>query len=226
MIVRCVASRPRRARLDLDLLSPRPYSKSRARSDYAAMRQAPTTNVARVLRMHGRALAHGEPTAPAQVGFRSRQIWSHLDRNPDLRSGSAGRTRPVRVAADRLLGLAEVGEFRLDARGCRPESGGLPSRRGRPLRTQDGAHRRRRPERLRRPRRLAVRQGGGRHPADGQLGGANRHGGRRLRRLHAGLAPRVDAAFREGRRHLAGPLRRRDVGRGVPPDAERRRARR
>ena len=35
--------------------------------------------------------------------------------------------------------------------------------------------------------------------------------------------PGVDAALREGRRHLAGPLRRRDVGRGVPPDAERRR---
>ena len=40
---------------------------------------------------------------------------------------------------------------------------------------------------------------------------------RRARRLHPGLAPAVDAALREGRRHLAGPLRRRHVGRGAPP---------
>ena len=35
----------------------------------------------------------------------------------------------------------------------------------------------------------------------------------RSRRLHPGLAPRVDPAFREGRRPLAGPLRGRHVGR-------------
>ena len=40
---------------------------------------------------------------------------------------------------------------------------------------------------------------------------------RRGRRRHPGLAPAVHAAFRQGRRHLAGPLRRRHVGRGAPP---------
>ena len=37
------------------------------------------------------------------------------------------------------------------------------------------------------------------------------------RRRDPGLAPGVDPAFRQGRRHLAGPLRRRNVGRGAPP---------
>ena len=37
------------------------------------------------------------------------------------------------------------------------------------------------------------------------------------RRRHAGLAPGVDAPLRQGRRHLAGPLRRRHVGRGAAP---------
>ena len=37
--------------------------------------------------------------------------------------------------------------------------------------------------------------------------------GRRVRRLHPGLAPGAHAALRQGRRDLAGPLRRRGVGR-------------
>ena len=42
---------------------------------------------------------------------------------------------------------------------------------------------------------------------------------RRRRRLHPGLAPGAHAALREGRRDLAGPLRRGHVGRRAPPRA-------
>ena len=57
---------------------------------------------------------------------------------------------------------------------------------------------------------------GERGPRDQRRGVASCGGGR-LRRLHAGLAPATHAPLRAGRRHLAGPLRSRHLGRGVPP---------
>ena len=82
-------------------------------------------------------------------------------------------------------------------------------------RYDDGADRRRRPERLRRPAGQPV----GRPAASAVVPHDQRRdrdggGGGRARRRHPGLASRVDAALREGRRHLAGPLRR--PRRGAP----------
>ena len=145
-----------------------------------------------------------------------------------LRRGQRGEVRFLERHVRTLIQVAR----RLDGgsvagRGSnrRPARRGYPRRRGRALRTRRGPDRRRRPERLRRPGRLAVRAARGRDPADGQLGGANRHGGRRLRGLHAGLASRVDPALRRrtaasGRSTAsAGPW-----GAELPPGPERRRA--
>ncbi len=66
--------------------------------------------------------------------------------------------------------------------------------------------------------------GGDGHRPDRERRGRDGIRERRDRRVHPGLASRVHAAFREGRRHLAGPLRRGHVGRTAPsgPDRSRR----
>ena len=72
---------------------------------------------------------------------------------------------------------------------------------------------------------LPVCRRGGDHPG-GQRAVRRAARWRRVRRRHPGLASGVDAALRQGRRDLAGPLRRRHLGRGAPPGARcRRRAR-
>ena len=95
-----------------------------------------------------------------------------------------------------------------------------PRRRARALRPEGGADRRRRPERLRRPEGLAVRPG---------RGATSCRWSTRRRDSRPTPAPSSSTRrtgipspppLREGRRHLAGPLRRRDVGRGVPPDLD------
>ena len=76
---------------------------------------------------------------------------------------------------------------------------------------------RRRPERLRRSGWVAVRRRRRSDRACRQLPDLGRGRGRRARRVHGRLAPGPHAALRGRRRHLAGPLRGRDMGRGVPP---------
>ena len=78
-----------------------------------------------------------------------------------------------------------------------------------------GPHRRGRPERFRRPGRHRSPSRRGRGRAGGERRGGDGPGGRRARRVHADWHPAAHAALRPGRRDLAGPLRRRHVGRGA-----------
>ena len=82
---------------------------------------------------------------------------------------------------------------------------------------RDGPDRGRRPERLRRPGRRACAWPAARPSSRPSTARSRwRVNDGRDRRRDPGLAPGVDAALRQGRRHLAGPLRRGHVGRGAP----------
>ena len=67
-----------------------------------------------------------------------------------------------------------------------------------------------------RPASLHVKGGEAVIPFINDAGGGG-PGGRGACRLHAGLAPAQHAALRQGWRHLAGPLRGRELGRAAPP---------